>query len=170
MAYEHAEEAGLPLWCQDEAGPYQALPQAGEDWHPEGKPTLQPHEYIRGGTAKLLTLFHPATGQLRAKGVLPAPNVVLHPWVQGELQSALDQLDKKPPTIRVPLPDDHPLLHTWQHWWWSYERSNPRSCSASYPDLGQSGWAPVVPHGSLVTPTRRPAALYAHFWLLAQYG
>ena len=108
MAYEHAEEAGLPLWCQDEAGPYQAIPQAGEDWHPEGKPTLQLHEYIRGGTAKLLTLFHPATGQLRAKGVLSAPNVVLHPWVQGELQSALDQLDKKPPTIRVPLPDDPP--------------------------------------------------------------
>jgi hypothetical protein len=57
--------------------------------------------------------------------MLSAPNVVLHPWVRGELQSALDQLDKKPPTIRVPLPDDHPLLHTWQHWWWSYERSNP---------------------------------------------
>ena len=47
-AYELAEEAGLPLWCQDEAARYQAIPQAGEDWHLEGKPTLQPHEDVRG--------------------------------------------------------------------------------------------------------------------------
>ncbi len=72
LAYEQAEEAGLPLWCQDEAGPYQAIPQAGENWHPEGKPTLQPHEYIRGSTAKLLTLFRPQTGEVRANGVVLA--------------------------------------------------------------------------------------------------
>jgi hypothetical protein len=125
QAYELAEAAGLPLWCQDEAGPYQAIPQPGENWHPAGKPTVQPHEYVRGGTAKLLTLFHPATGLVQAKGVLSAPNAVLHPWVQEELQSILDQLDKKPPTVRVPLPDDHPLILTWQHWWWSYERPKP---------------------------------------------
>jgi hypothetical protein len=47
---------------------------------PEGHPALQPHEYERGGTAKLLTLFRPATGLLHAKGVLSAPNAVLHPW------------------------------------------------------------------------------------------
>lgn len=29
----------------------------------------QPHEYIRGGTAKLLALFRPANGKVRAKGV-----------------------------------------------------------------------------------------------------
>jgi hypothetical protein len=86
---------------------------------------LHPHEYVRGGTAKLLTLFHPATGLVRAKGVLSAPNTVLHPWVQGELQSVLDRLDKQPSTVRVPLPDDHPLLLTWQQWWWSYEGSEP---------------------------------------------
>ncbi len=115
----------MPLWCQDEAGPYQAIPQPGEHWHPAGKPALQPHEYVRGGTAKLLTLFCPVTGLVRAKGVLSAPNAVLHPWVQGELQSILDQLDKRPPTVRVPLPDDHPLLLTWRQWWWSYEGSEP---------------------------------------------
>lgn len=125
LAYEYAEAAGLPLWCQDEAGPYQAIPQPGEQWHPAGRPPLQPHEYVRGGTAKLLTLFHPATGLVRAKGVLSAPNAVLHPWVQEELQKVLDQLDKQPPTVRVSLPDDHPLLLTWQHWWWSYERPKP---------------------------------------------
>lgn len=78
---------------------------------------------MRGGTAKLLTLFCPATGLVRAQGVLSAPNAVLHPWVQGELQSALDQLDTQPPTVRVPLPDDHPLFLTWQQWWQSYEQS-----------------------------------------------
>ncbi|GHO61766.1 hypothetical protein KSC_006580 [Ktedonobacter sp. SOSP1-52] len=71
---------------------------------------------MRGGTAKLLTLFCPVTGLVRAKGVLSAPNAVLHPWVQGELQSILDQLDKQPSTVRVPLPDDHPLLLTWRQW------------------------------------------------------
>jgi hypothetical protein len=80
LAYEQAEAAGLALWCQDEAGPYQAIPHPGETWHPQGQPTRQPHEYVRGGTAKLLTLFRPAIGTVRAKGVLSAPNVVLHPW------------------------------------------------------------------------------------------
>ena len=33
-----AEAAGVELWCQDEAGPYQAIPQPGASWQPEGKP------------------------------------------------------------------------------------------------------------------------------------
>ena len=139
----------MPLWCQDEAGPYQAIPQPGEDWHLQGKPTRQPHEYVRGGTAKLLTLFRPATGDVHAKGVLSAPNAVRHPWLQEELQRERDQLDQEPLAVRVPLPEDHPLLLTWQHpsdgqalvtvtlpedhpllltwqhWYWSYERPKP---------------------------------------------
>ena len=83
---------GIPLWCQDEAGPYQAIPQPGQSWQPEGKPQCQPHEYIRGGTAKLLTLFRPATGEVRAKGVPRAPNAVLHPWLQHELLQLLKEL------------------------------------------------------------------------------
>jgi hypothetical protein len=92
------------VWCQDEAGPYQAIPQPGQSWRPEGKPVGQPHEYIRGGTAKLLTLFRPASGQVRAKGVTNAPNVVLHPWLQNELLQVLADLpdrpvgDSEPPT------------------------------------------------------------------------
>jgi len=125
QAYEQAEAAGIVQLCEDEAGPYQAIPQPGEDWHQQGKPTVQPHEYIRGGTAKLLTLFRPATGEVRAKGVLSAPNAVLHPWLQEELQRELDQLDQEPLAVRMPLPEDHPLLLTWQHWYWSYERPKP---------------------------------------------
>jgi hypothetical protein len=114
QAYEQAEAAGIVQLCEDEAGPYQAIPQPGADWHQQGKPTAQPHEYIRGGTAKLLTLFRPATGEVRAKGVLSAPNAVLHPWLQDELQAILAQLDQKPLAVRMPLPEDHPLLLTWQ--------------------------------------------------------
>jgi hypothetical protein len=92
LAYHIAETMGIPLWCQDEAGPYQAIPQPGQSWQPEGKPRRQPHEYLRGGTAKLLTLFRPATGEVRAKGVPRAPNVVLHPWLQHELLEVLEEL------------------------------------------------------------------------------
>lgn len=77
------------MWTQDEAGPYQAVPQPGPSWQPEGQPARQPHEYVRGGTAKLLTLFRPATGAVRAQPVLAAPNAVLHPWLRDELTAIL---------------------------------------------------------------------------------
>ncbi|CAA9578683.1 MAG: hypothetical protein AVDCRST_MAG88-3077, partial [uncultured Thermomicrobiales bacterium] len=53
-AYRLAEAAGVQVWCQDEAGPYQAIPQPGAGWRPVGCPARRPHEYLRGGTAKLL--------------------------------------------------------------------------------------------------------------------
>ncbi len=93
LGYRLAEAAGLALWCQDEAGPYQAIPQAGASWEQTGSPARRPHEYIRGGTAKLLTLFRPATGEVRAKGVTHAPNTVLHPWLKEELLQVLAGLE-----------------------------------------------------------------------------
>src|SRR5213078_277842 len=78
---------------------YQAIPQPGASWQPEEHPQCQPHEYVRGGTAKLLTLFRPATGEVRAKGVTSAPNVVLHPWLQAELTQVLAAL----PPLRLIL-------------------------------------------------------------------
>lgn len=110
MAYRTAEAAGVPVWCQDEAGPYQAIPQPGASWQREGQPATQPHEYIRGGTAKLLTLFRPATGALRGKGVTAAPNVVLHPWLQGELEQVLADLPDPTPD---PLEDPATQWATW---------------------------------------------------------
>lgn len=44
---------------------------------------------MRNGTAKQLTLFHPASGAVRVKGVPSAPNVILHPWLQEELTAIL---------------------------------------------------------------------------------
>jgi len=44
-----------------------------------GKARRQPHEYERGGTAKMLTLLHPATGRVKVKGVASSSNKVIHP-------------------------------------------------------------------------------------------
>ncbi len=106
-AYRLAEAYGIPVWCQDEAGPYQAIPHPGAGWFPCGDPGHQPHEYVRGGTAKLLTLFRPATGAVRATGVTQAPNAVLHPWLQAELTAILRTLpDPSPPVRSAPfIPD-----------------------------------------------------------------
>jgi hypothetical protein len=84
------------VWCQDEAGPYQAIPQPGASWQPVGQPARQPHESVRGGTATLLTLFRPATGEGRGTGVTNAPNAVLHPWLQQERTPALATLPAAP--------------------------------------------------------------------------
>ncbi len=88
-AYKEAEAKGLALWCHDQAGPFQTKPYLGVSWQLEGTPVRQPHEYIRNGTAKLLTLFHPASGQVRAKGVTSCPNSILHPWLKQELSAIL---------------------------------------------------------------------------------
>jgi hypothetical protein len=111
LAYCIAETMGIPLWCQDEAGPYQAIPQPGQTWQTEGEPRRQPHEYIRGGTAKLLTLFRPATGEVRAKGVSRAPNAVLHPWLQKELLQVLAELPE-----RASCPSELPAAADWATW------------------------------------------------------
>jgi hypothetical protein len=111
LAYRLAEAAGIPVWCQDEAGPYQAIPQPGATWAPVGEPARLPHEYVRGGTAKLLTLLRPATGDVRAKGVTHATNAVLHPWLQAELTAVLDAL----PSVTIP-DDERPPLARWATW------------------------------------------------------
>jgi hypothetical protein len=87
----------LAVWTQDEAGPYQAIPQPGLRWRPTTSPARYPHEHIRHGTAKLLTLFHPASGQVRVKGVMRAPNAVLHPWLEREVTAILATLPEPPP-------------------------------------------------------------------------
>jgi hypothetical protein len=91
-AYLAGESDGLAVWVEDEAGPYQAILPAGQGWCAEGAPACQPHEYVRGPTAKLLILFHPATGELYAKGVTNSANAILHPWLASELATVLARL------------------------------------------------------------------------------
>lgn len=42
QAYHTGENAGVIVRGLDEAGPYQAIPQPGASWQPEGKAALQP--------------------------------------------------------------------------------------------------------------------------------
>ena len=110
-AYTLGGALGLAVWCHDQAGPYQAVPQSGASWQPVGEPVRQPSEYVRQGTAKLLTLFHPADGRVRVQGVASCPNAVLHPWLQEELTAILAQL---PSAVQDPDPLTTGML--WRRW------------------------------------------------------
>jgi hypothetical protein len=136
QAYRVGEQMGLAVWCQDEAGPFKTGPYAAGSWAPTGKPPCHPHEHLRNGTAKLLTLFHPATGQVRVKGVTTTINAVLHGWLKAELTEILAALPEPAVvlapsalrtlwaqwqaglTVRITLPDDPPpvrLLLIWDN-------------------------------------------------------
>lgn len=111
-AYREGEAQDLGVWCHDQAGPYPTRPYPGASWQPEGEPARQPSEYVRAGTAKLLTLFHPVGGQLRAKGITTCPNRVLHPWLKQELSSVLAELPE--PEHKVDDSEVRPLWERWQ--------------------------------------------------------
>jgi hypothetical protein len=112
-AYRLGEAMGLSVWCADQAGPFQTVPQPGPSWQPECEPARQPHEYLRDGTAKVLTLFHPADGQVRLEGVTACPNAVLHPWLRRELSAVLEGLPASPaPAGRA----DAAARVAWERW------------------------------------------------------
>lgn len=98
------------MWTEDEAGPYPTQPYPGSHWRPADAPVRYPHEYIRNGTAKQLTIFHPASGEVRVKGVRSTANIVLHPWVEAELEAVLAALPR-PETL---APEENRCR--WQRW------------------------------------------------------
>jgi hypothetical protein len=106
------QQDALPVWTEDEAGPYQTLPYPGNHWYPVGEPVRYPHEYIREGTAKQLTLFYPTTGEVRVKGVEHTTNAVLHPWLQTELTSILAMLPE--PTATLTAEETSSAWERWQ--------------------------------------------------------
>jgi hypothetical protein len=110
-AYRLGEAMGLPVWCTDQAGPYQTIPYPGQSWRPAGDPARLPHEYLRQGTAKALTLFHPADGHVRLEGVTACPNAVLHPWLKRELTAVLAALPAPSPE---PAAGWRPAWERWQ--------------------------------------------------------
>lgn len=112
-AYQQAEAMGLSVWCTDQAGPFQTTPHQGTSWRPEGRPDRHPHEYIRHGTAKVMTLFHPADGQVRIKGVRSCRNPVLHGWLKQELTTILSALPSPPAD---PSGDAAALRSAWERW------------------------------------------------------
>jgi hypothetical protein len=100
-AYRLGEALGLPVRCTDQAGPFQTVPSPGPSWRPECEPARQPHEYLRDGTAKVLTLFHPADGRVRIKGVTACPNAVLHGWLRAELTAVPEGLPAPPASAGI---------------------------------------------------------------------
>lgn len=86
------EVLGLSVWCEDEAGPYQTKPYAGATWEIQAHPMRYPHEYVRDGTAKTLTLFHPVDGHVLVKGVERTTNAVIHEWLKTQLSGILADL------------------------------------------------------------------------------
>jgi hypothetical protein len=110
-AYREAEALGIALWCEDEAGPYQTVPYPGSSWQPECQPERQPHAYFQEGTAKLLTLLHPKTGQVRVKGVTTTCNETLHGWLKTELEAILATLPAPAPVL-----DPTQNRQEWESW------------------------------------------------------
>ena len=88
----------------------------------------RPHEYVRGGTAKLLTLFHPKGGELRVKGVTSSANCVLHPWLKEELTAILAGLPG--PEMVLSPQENRALWKSWQE-----GLSEPITLSAELPQL-----------------------------------
>jgi transposase len=102
---------GIAVWGEDEAGPYQTVPYAGHSWQVQEHPVKQPHEYSPNGTAKMLTLFHPATGHVRVKGVTRTTNAVLHHWLQETLSEILASLPVLESTLSL-----QQVRAVWQLW------------------------------------------------------
>jgi hypothetical protein len=59
----------------------------------------------------LLTLIHPASGQVRVKGVRSSANAILHPWLKTELNGVLQTLPEAPP---IDAYTNRQLWETWQ--------------------------------------------------------
>ena len=112
-AYTLGEKLGLQVWVEDEAGPYRTQPYAGVQWQPTDQPARLAHEYKPNGTAKMLTLFRPATGELRVKGVTSSANAILHPWLKHALSDIVAQL----PELDTSLDEDtnRVLWESWQN-------------------------------------------------------
>src|SRR4051812_15850095 len=169
QAYTLGAQLGLSVWCEDEAGPFQAVPHPGVSWRPRGQPATQPHEYIRGGTTKILTLFHPASGQVRLQPAAPGTNAVLHPWLRERLSAILAALPV--PTASQGCsrhasglggvaggPDA--ALHL-----------AARSAAATaVAGVGQSHWPQDARPGAVAVRARGHAALYPRGRQLAQHG
>jgi hypothetical protein len=118
LAYEQAEAAGIvQRECQMKPDPIRPFPSLERHGNRKAIRPMPPHEYERGGTAKLLTLFRPATGALRAKGVLSAPNAVLHRLYQRATdREVLAEIEKKLPRETLPPESQRPLYAQWETW------------------------------------------------------
>jgi hypothetical protein len=89
------------------------VPHTGSGWRPQGQPAIRPHECVRGGTCKILTLFHPATGHVHLQPVSRCTNPVLHGWLKERLAMVVAAL----PTRAAPAAPEAVLARAaWEVW------------------------------------------------------
>ena len=88
------------------------VPQPGGSWRPRGHPATRPHEYVRGGTCKILTLFHPASGQVHLQPVSSCTNPILHGWLKDRLEVILATMPA--PAARADATVVRAAWETWQ--------------------------------------------------------
>jgi DDE superfamily endonuclease len=88
------------------------VPQPGCSWRPRGRPATRPHEYARAGTTKILTLFQPATGQVRLRPVTSSTNAVLHGWLKETLAAIVAAL---PAATPLDPRANRAVWRMWQH-------------------------------------------------------
>ena len=110
-ADRRGESPGRPVWCCDEAGPFQTVPHPGAAWRPEGEPARQAHEYVRTGTAKVLTPFHPGSGRVEVDGATSCTNAVLHAWLERGLSQVLAALP-----VPAPVPPGESCRASRERW------------------------------------------------------
>lgn len=79
-----------------------------------GRPVTYPPDYVRGGTAKLLTLFHPVSGRVNVRAVTRTPNTVLHPWLKTELAAVIAALPPINEAVRTQ--DTTQRRGAWERW------------------------------------------------------
>jgi len=87
------------------------VPHPGSGWRPQGHPATRPHQHVRGGTCKLLTLFHPATGRLHLRPVASGTDPVLH----GGLKETLTAIVAALPMRAEPI-DAAVTRAAWEVW------------------------------------------------------
>ena len=163
-AYRWAEPAGIPVWCQDEAGPYQTVPYPGASWQPEGNPLRQPHEYVRAGTAKLLTLFRPATGEVRGKGVTSSrqcrPASVAAGGTDRDPRGLARRARGGSGATAGGTMGDLARART----------ARPFAAAAADPGLGQPRRAPELGDRALAVPAWRDAVVHPVVGIMAEHG
>ena len=62
----------------------------------------------------MTTLFRPATGEVRVKGVRSCANAVLHPWLKQELEAILEILPSKSARRSISAEENRLVWKSWQ--------------------------------------------------------
>ena len=73
---------------------------------------MQPREYECNGTAKLLTLVHPSTGEVRVKGITSVTNAVLHHWLKEQLTAIVATLSQ--PAVQLSAEENRAVWESWR--------------------------------------------------------